>query len=200
MRLSRGRRPATRWRFDSWSSAINVAHSPSRSASSATRTTPASWSRTPSFASSRAWVASRAARASSPGFTASSPTSASTSFASPAARPPTSRRPSSSSTRSSRLRPSFSQPLRRCRPGRRRPAAARLRERLRAALDALPSYHRAVIVMREIDGLSYEEMAQAMGRFQGYDHEPPLPRPSEAPARAGRLLPRADRRAPDRAR
>jgi RNA polymerase sigma-70 factor (ECF subfamily) len=40
-------------------------------------------------------------------------------------------------------------------------------ERLRTALDALPSYHRAVIVMREIDGLSYEEMAQAMGVSKG---------------------------------
>jgi RNA polymerase sigma-70 factor (ECF subfamily) len=39
--------------------------------------------------------------------------------------------------------------------------------RLRAELDALPSYHRAVIVMREIDGLSYEEMAQAMGVSKG---------------------------------
>jgi RNA polymerase sigma-70 factor (ECF subfamily) len=40
-------------------------------------------------------------------------------------------------------------------------------ERLRAALDALPSYHRAVVVMRELDGLSYEEMAQAMGVSKG---------------------------------
>jgi RNA polymerase sigma-70 factor (ECF subfamily) len=39
--------------------------------------------------------------------------------------------------------------------------------RLRAALDALPSYHRAVIVMREIDGLSYEEMAQVMEVSKG---------------------------------
>jgi RNA polymerase sigma-70 factor (ECF subfamily) len=40
-------------------------------------------------------------------------------------------------------------------------------DRLRAALDALPSYHRAVIVMREIEGLSYEEMAQAMSVSKG---------------------------------
>lgn len=40
-------------------------------------------------------------------------------------------------------------------------------DRLRTALDALPSYHRAVIVMREIDGLSYEEMAQVMGVSKG---------------------------------
>ena len=46
---------------------------------------------------------------------------------------------------------------------RRREIAARLQ----TALDALPSYHRAVIVMREIDGLSYEEMAQAMSVSKG---------------------------------
>ena len=46
---------------------------------------------------------------------------------------------------------------------RRREIAARLQ----TALDALPSYHRAVIVMREIEGLSYEEMAQAMGVSKG---------------------------------
>ncbi len=39
--------------------------------------------------------------------------------------------------------------------------------RLQAALDALPSYHRGVIVMREVEGLSYEEMAQAMGVSKG---------------------------------
>jgi RNA polymerase sigma-70 factor (ECF subfamily) len=39
--------------------------------------------------------------------------------------------------------------------------------RLQAALDALPSYHRAVIVMREIDGMSYEEMAQVMDVSKG---------------------------------
>lgn len=39
--------------------------------------------------------------------------------------------------------------------------------RLQSALDALPSYHRAVIVMRELDGLSYEEMADAMGVSKG---------------------------------
>jgi RNA polymerase sigma-70 factor (ECF subfamily) len=46
---------------------------------------------------------------------------------------------------------------------RRREIAARLQ----AALDALPSYHRAVIVLREIEGMSYEEMAQAMGVSKG---------------------------------
>jgi RNA polymerase sigma-70 factor (ECF subfamily) len=39
--------------------------------------------------------------------------------------------------------------------------------RVQVALDALPSYHRGVIVMREIDGLSYEEMASAMGVSKG---------------------------------
>jgi RNA polymerase sigma-70 factor (ECF subfamily) len=46
---------------------------------------------------------------------------------------------------------------------RRREIAARLQ----SALDALPSYHRAVVVMRELDGMSYEEMAQAMGVSKG---------------------------------
>jgi RNA polymerase sigma-70 factor, ECF subfamily len=39
--------------------------------------------------------------------------------------------------------------------------------RIQQALDALPPYHRGVIVMREIDGLSYEEMAQAMNVSKG---------------------------------
>jgi RNA polymerase sigma-70 factor (ECF subfamily) len=39
--------------------------------------------------------------------------------------------------------------------------------RIQTALEALPSYHRAVIEMREIDGLSYEEMAQAMNVSKG---------------------------------
>jgi RNA polymerase sigma-70 factor (ECF subfamily) len=46
---------------------------------------------------------------------------------------------------------------------RRREIAARVQR----ALDALPSYHRGVIVMREIEGLSYEEMASAMGVSKG---------------------------------
>jgi RNA polymerase sigma-70 factor (ECF subfamily) len=40
-------------------------------------------------------------------------------------------------------------------------------ERIRGALAALPSYHRAVILMREIEGMSYEEMAQAMEVSKG---------------------------------
>lgn len=39
--------------------------------------------------------------------------------------------------------------------------------RLQQALEALPPYHRGVIVMREIEGLSYEEMAQVMGVSKG---------------------------------
>ncbi len=38
---------------------------------------------------------------------------------------------------------------------------------LARALDALPDYHRGVIVMREVEGLSYEEMACAMGVSKG---------------------------------
>jgi RNA polymerase sigma-70 factor (ECF subfamily) len=40
-------------------------------------------------------------------------------------------------------------------------------QRLQVALDALPPYHRGVIVMREIEGLSYEEMAETMGVSKG---------------------------------
>jgi RNA polymerase sigma-70 factor (ECF subfamily) len=39
--------------------------------------------------------------------------------------------------------------------------------RLQAALDDLPSYHRAVIVLREVEGLSYEEMARSIGVSKG---------------------------------
>lgn len=44
---------------------------------------------------------------------------------------------------------------------------SRLGARIQAALDTLPPYHRGVIVMREIEGLSYEEMAEAMGVSKG---------------------------------
>jgi RNA polymerase sigma-70 factor (ECF subfamily) len=37
-----------------------------------------------------------------------------------------------------------------------------LSEKIRAALDTLPEYHRAVIILREVEGMSYEEMAQVM--------------------------------------
>lgn len=40
-------------------------------------------------------------------------------------------------------------------------------ERIQAALDALPPYHRAVIIMREVEGMSYEQMAESMGVSKG---------------------------------
>jgi len=40
-------------------------------------------------------------------------------------------------------------------------------ERIAAALEALPPYHRGVILMREVEGMSYEEMARAMGVSKG---------------------------------
>ena len=45
----------------------------------------------------------------------------------------------------------------------RRELAARLSE----ALDALPPYHRGVVLMREVEGMSYEEMAAAMNVSKG---------------------------------
>ncbi len=38
---------------------------------------------------------------------------------------------------------------------------------MQRALDALPVYHRAVIVLREVEGLSYQEMAESMGVSKG---------------------------------
>jgi len=49
------------------------------------------------------------------------------------------------------------------RTARRREIAGRLQE----ALDALPPYHLGVILMREVEGMSYEEMAAAMGVSKG---------------------------------
>lgn len=46
---------------------------------------------------------------------------------------------------------------------RRREIATRLQD----ALDELPSYHRAVVVLRELEGMSYEEIAQALGVSKG---------------------------------
>jgi RNA polymerase sigma-70 factor (ECF subfamily) len=40
-------------------------------------------------------------------------------------------------------------------------------QRLQRALDALPPYHLGVILMREVEGMSYEEMAEAMGVSKG---------------------------------
>ena len=39
--------------------------------------------------------------------------------------------------------------------------------RLRRALEDLPPYHRGVILMREVEGMSYEEMAEAMSVSKG---------------------------------
>ncbi len=42
-----------------------------------------------------------------------------------------------------------------------------LSERITQALAELPSYHRGVILMREVEGMSYEEMAEAMQVSKG---------------------------------
>jgi RNA polymerase sigma-70 factor (ECF subfamily) len=42
-----------------------------------------------------------------------------------------------------------------------------IRGRIEAALAELPPYHRGVILMREVEGMSYEEMAEAMGVSKG---------------------------------
>jgi RNA polymerase sigma-70 factor (ECF subfamily) len=42
-----------------------------------------------------------------------------------------------------------------------------LSARIQRALDALPPYHRGVILMREVEGLSYEEMAEVMQVSKG---------------------------------
>jgi RNA polymerase sigma-70 factor (ECF subfamily) len=44
---------------------------------------------------------------------------------------------------------------------------AEIAGRIQAALDELPPYHRGVILMRELEGMSYEEMAEAMGVSKG---------------------------------
>jgi RNA polymerase sigma-70 factor (ECF subfamily) len=44
---------------------------------------------------------------------------------------------------------------------------ARLVEHMQAALDALPTYHRTVILLREVEGMSYEEIATTMGISKG---------------------------------
>jgi RNA polymerase sigma-70 factor (ECF subfamily) len=46
-------------------------------------------------------------------------------------------------------------------------ARRELHAKLHAALAELPEYHRAVILLREVDGLSYEEMAQTLGVPKG---------------------------------
>ena len=44
---------------------------------------------------------------------------------------------------------------------------ARIESDIQAALQTLPEHHRAVIVLREIDGMSYEQMAEALEVPQG---------------------------------
>jgi RNA polymerase sigma-70 factor (ECF subfamily) len=39
--------------------------------------------------------------------------------------------------------------------------------RIQHALEQLPPYHRGVILMREVEGMSYEEMAEAMQVSKG---------------------------------
>jgi RNA polymerase sigma-70 factor, ECF subfamily len=46
-------------------------------------------------------------------------------------------------------------------------ARRQLADRIGRALETLPPYHRGVIVMREVEGMSYEEMAEAMGVSKG---------------------------------
>lgn len=43
----------------------------------------------------------------------------------------------------------------------------RLVEAMQSALDKLPPYHRAVILLRELEGMSYEEMAQTLNVSKG---------------------------------
>jgi RNA polymerase sigma-70 factor (ECF subfamily) len=44
---------------------------------------------------------------------------------------------------------------------------AEIYARIESALSDLPPYHRGVILMREVEGMSYEEMAEAMGVSKG---------------------------------
>ncbi|MDP3278311.1 MAG: sigma-70 family RNA polymerase sigma factor [Deltaproteobacteria bacterium] len=44
---------------------------------------------------------------------------------------------------------------------------SRLVEAMQKALDELPPYHRAVILLRELEGMSYEEMAQTLDISKG---------------------------------
>jgi RNA polymerase sigma-70 factor (ECF subfamily) len=46
-------------------------------------------------------------------------------------------------------------------------ARRELSEKIRQALDALPEYHRAVILLREVEGMSYEEIAEVLNVPKG---------------------------------
>ena len=43
----------------------------------------------------------------------------------------------------------------------------RRRQAIRAAIDALPEHHRTVILLRELDGMSYQDIAKVMGLTEG---------------------------------
>ena len=43
----------------------------------------------------------------------------------------------------------------------------RLADAMQSALDELPAYHRAVILLREVEGMSYQEIATTMGISKG---------------------------------
>ena len=138
--------------------------------------------------------ASRAARASSPGSTGSSRTSASTSCASPAGRPPTSTRPASPADDAADVdfpmlgRFDGADPADVVRRDGDRGASP---GRARRSAELPPGGH------RDARGRGPELRGDGAGhgRLEGHDHEPPLPRPSEAPAGARRLLRGAGRRA-----
>ena len=166
MRLSRRRRPATWGHFGSSSSAISAAPSRSRSPWCATRTTRASSFRTPSSASTRT-CASFQGGSSFFTWLYRIITNLSIDLIRKPGRQTTDLEEARLETRRrARRRLPFLGRIDGADPAdvvRRREIAASLQ----TALDALPSYHRGVIVMRGIDGLSYEEMAQAMGVSKG---------------------------------
>jgi len=58
--------------------------------------------------------------------------------------------------------------------------------RMEEALATLPVIHREILVLREVEGLSYEELAARLGIQKG-GHEPALPRAEEDAGGPGRL-------------
>ena len=65
-------------------------------------------------------------------------------------------------------------------PPRRARCASELREQLARAIEQLPEAARETLLLREVDGLSYAEIAEALGIPQGHRDEP-------APLRARRV-------------
>lgn len=49
------------------------------------------------------------------------------------------------------------------------------------ALPALPDQFRAVVMLVDVDGLTYAEASTAAGHTGGHRHEPPAPRPQTHP-------------------